>query len=155
MRLILLNLLCYFILSSTFDFARFLCRLYYIFSMNELRFPYRTGGVSSRKQQSTNRVSYKKFQLIRVLPSDDDDVLDIEAMAEEPGVQVWMPIRLNKTADLVLPPGVARDAKRFLTNREIDFVVLSSDLEVRCIQRGIIFGVGHLVYQCAGKCFLK
>lgn len=88
------------------------------------------GGISKNKQSATSRVSYKRFQLIRVLPSDDDDVLDIEAMAEEPGVQVWMPIRLNKTTDLVLPPSVARDAKRFLANREIDFVVLSSDLEV-------------------------
>lgn len=88
------------------------------------------GGVSSRKQ-TTSRVSYKKYQLIRVLPADEDEVLDIEAMAEEPGVQVWMPIRLNKTADLVLPPGVARDVKRFLIQREIEFVVVSSDLEVR------------------------
>jgi len=64
------------------------------------------------------------------MPSDEDDVLDIEAISEEPGVQVWMPIRMNKTADLVLPPSVARDAKRFLSQREIDFIVLSSDLEV-------------------------
>jgi len=76
-----------------------------------------------------------------VLPSDEDEVLDIEAMSEEPGVQVWMPIRLNKTADLVLPPSVARDAKRFLTQREINFVVLSSDLEV-CIQ----FNYKYIVY---------
>lgn len=75
-------------------------------------------------------MSYKKFQLIRVLPANEDDVLDIEAMSEEPGVQVWIPIRMNKTADLVLPPSVARDAKRYLTQREIDFVVLSSDIEV-------------------------
>lgn len=75
-------------------------------------------------------MSYKKFQLIRVLPSDEDDVLDVEALSEEPGVQIWMPIQLNKTADLVLPPSVARDVKRFLSQREIDFVVLSSDLEV-------------------------
>ncbi|XP_001949019.4 carboxypeptidase B [Acyrthosiphon pisum] len=87
-----------------------------------------TGGVSNKKQ-TPSRVSYKKFQIIRVLPSDEDEVLDIEAMSEEPGVQVWMPIRLNKTADLVLPPSVARDVKRFLTQREINFIVLSSDLE--------------------------
>lgn len=87
------------------------------------------GGVSNSRE-ATSRVSYKKYQLIRVLPTDEDEVLDIEAMAEEPGVQVWMPIRLNKTADLVLPPSVARDVKRFLIQREIDFIVLSSDLEV-------------------------
>jgi len=68
-----------------------------------------------------------------VLPADEDEVLDIEAMSEEPGVQVWLPIQLNKTADLVLPPSVARDVKQFLTQREINFIVLSSDLEV-CIQ---------------------
>lgn len=65
-----------------------------------------------------------------MLPSNEDDVLDIESVSEEPGVQVWMPIRLNKSADLVLPPSVARDVKRFLAQREIDFIVLSSDLEV-------------------------
>lgn len=92
---------------------------------------YFIGGVSNSRQ-ATSRVSYKKYQLIRVLPTDEDEVLDIEAMSEEPGVQVWMPIRLNKTADLVLPPSVARDVKRFLIQREIDFIVLSSDLEV-CI----------------------
>ncbi|XP_025409670.1 carboxypeptidase B-like [Sipha flava] len=86
------------------------------------------GGISNRKQ-IPNRVSYKKYQLIRVVPTDEDEVLDIEAMSEEPGVQVWMPIRLNKTADLVLPPSVARDVKRFLSQREIEFVVVSSDLE--------------------------
>lgn len=90
---------------------------------------YCIGGVSNSRQ-ATSRISYKKYQLIRVLPTDEDEVLDIEAMAEEPGVQVWMPIRLNKTADLVLPPSVARDVKRFLIQREIDFIVLSSDLEV-------------------------
>lgn len=68
-----------------------------------------------------------------MLPSDEDEVLDIEAMSEEPGVQVWLPIRLNRTADLVLPPSVAREVKRFLTQREINFIVLSSDLEV-CVQ---------------------
>lgn len=87
------------------------------------------GGVSNRKK-TPSRVSYKKYQLIRVVPADEDEVLDIEAMSEEPGVQVWMPIRMNKTADLVLPPSVARDVKRFLIQREIDFVVVSSDLEV-------------------------
>lgn len=90
------------------------------------------GGASSSKPKSS-RVSYKKYQLLRVLPSNEDDVLDVEALSEEPGVQVWMPIRLNKTADILLPPSVARDVKRFLTQREIDFVILSSDLEVSII----------------------
>jgi len=100
---------------------------------------YISGGVSNKKQ-TTSRVSYKKYQIIRVLPSDEDEVLDLEAMSEEPGVQVWMPIRLNNTADLVLPPSVARDVKRFLTQREINFVVLSSDLEV-CVQFNYIFKI--------------
>lgn len=88
------------------------------------------GGVPNNKR-SISRVSYRRFQLIRVQPSNEDDVLDLETISEEPGVQIWKPIRLNHTADLVLPPSVARDAKRFLTQREINFVVLSSDLEVR------------------------
>lgn len=98
----------------------------FIFSFNI----FAGNSVSNSKPTITSRVSYRKYQLIRVLPSNEDDVLDVEAMSEEPGVQVWMPIRLNKTADLVLPPSVTRDVKRFLTQREIDFVVLSSDLEV-------------------------
>lgn len=89
-----------------------------------------TGSASNSKPKHS-RVSYKKYQLLRVLPSDEDDVIDIEGLSEEPGVQVWMPIRKNNTADLLLPPSVARDVKRFLTQREIDFVILSSDLEVR------------------------
>lgn len=100
---------------------------------------YISGGVSNKKQ-TTSRVSYKRYQIIRVLPSDEDEVLDLEAMSEEPGVQVWMPIRLNNTADLVLPPSVARDVKQFLTQREINFVVLSSDLEV-CVHFNYTFKI--------------
>lgn len=89
------------------------------------------GSVSSSNNRIvSSRVSYKKFQLIRVIPFDEDDVLEIEGVSEEPGVQVWMPIRKNKTADLLLPPSIARDVKRFLTQKEIEFVVLSTDLEV-------------------------
>ncbi|XP_050426299.1 carboxypeptidase B-like isoform X2 [Adelges cooleyi] len=86
-----------------------------------------SGGMTNSRQ--SRRVSYRKYQLVRVRPADEDAVLEIEAVAEEPGVQVWMPIRMNKTADLVLPPSVARDVKRFLTQREIDFEIVSSDLE--------------------------
>lgn len=81
-----------------------------------------------------------------MLPFDEDDVLDVEALSEEPGVQIWLPIRMNKTADLVLPPSVARDAKRFLSQREIDFVVLSSDLEV-CVN----LIIKNSIYTCFCK----
>lgn len=101
-----------------------------IYIYNKYNYCYYFVGRISNNKQPTSRISYKKFQLIRILPIDEDDVLDVEALSEEPGVQIWLPIRMNKTADLVLPPSVARDAKRFLSQREIDFVVLSSDLEV-------------------------
>lgn len=79
---------------------------------------------------SSQKVSYKKYQLIKVKPIDDDAVLEIESVAEEPGVQVWTPIRINQTVDLILPPSAAASVKRFLSQREIDYEVVSNDLEV-------------------------
>ncbi|XP_050533724.1 carboxypeptidase B-like isoform X1 [Daktulosphaira vitifoliae] len=89
-----------------------------------------TGNIMKRESvTSSNKVSYKRYQLIKVKPIDDDAVLEIESVAEEPGVQVWTPIRINQTVDLVLPPSLARDVKRFLSQREIDYEVISNDLE--------------------------
>ncbi|KAK9507608.1 hypothetical protein O3M35_007428 [Rhynocoris fuscipes] len=81
------------------------------------------------RTQTNSRVSYKHYQLLRVRPSTDDELQELEALEEEPGIEFWSPPITNRSADLVAPPDVAEYLKEYLTDKDVQFTVLSSDLD--------------------------
>lgn len=77
-----------------------------------------------------DRVSYKGFQLLRIWPRTDDAVEDLRNLGEQPRVQLWLPPVKNMSVDVVLPPNIASAVKEEFKDRDIEYSVLSTDIEV-------------------------
>lgn len=77
------------------------------------------------------KVSYKRFQLLRVRPRSEEEVEDVANLEGETNVQFWTPLMKNRTVDIVIPPDLSLNIKEFFKDRGIPFTVLSTDLEVR------------------------
>lgn len=80
---------------------------------------------------SSNKVNYKRYQLVRVIPRTDMQVDDVLALKEEiEGLMYWTQPAKNNSADILIPPELVTDVKEFLQLRELEFVVLLKDVQV-------------------------
>lgn len=77
-----------------------------------------------------NRVSYKGFHLLRIWPHTDDAIENLKMLGEQPRVQLWLPPLKNMSVDVILPPNMASAVKNELTENDIEYSILSNDIEV-------------------------
>ncbi|KAF4517738.1 hypothetical protein B566_EDAN002943 [Ephemera danica] len=83
------------------------------------------------RSASNGRVSYRGFQLLRATPRTPDQLLEMRGLEEEfEGVSFWRaPRAKNISADIQVPPTQVASVKSFFRERQIDFEVLSQDLQ--------------------------
>lgn len=77
-----------------------------------------------------NRVSYKGFHLLRIWPHTDDAIESLKMLGEQPRVQLWSPPLKNMSVDVILPPSMASAVKTELTENDIEYSILSNDIDV-------------------------
>jgi len=86
-------------------------------------------GVDSRRER---RVSYRGHQLLRVSTrSNHRDKLNMMHTELGPGLQVWTTVSRNRSTDILVPPNLVYSVKQFLQEHDMDFAVLSSDIQVK------------------------
>ena len=77
------------------------------------------------------KVSYKRHQLLRVIPRTDIQVDDVLTMREElEGLMFWTEPARNHSTDILVPPDLIPDVKEFLQLRGLEFIVLLKDVQV-------------------------
>jgi hypothetical protein len=77
------------------------------------------------------KVSYKRHQLLRVIPRTDIQVDDVLTMREEvEGLMFWTEPARNHSTDILVPPDLIPDVKEFLHLRGLEFIVLLKDVQV-------------------------
>jgi len=77
------------------------------------------------------KVSYKRHQLLRLIPRTDIQVDDVLTMREElEGLMFWTEPARNHSADILVPPDLIPDVKEFLQLRGLEFIVLLKDVQV-------------------------
>ncbi|XP_017891839.1 carboxypeptidase B-like [Ceratina calcarata] len=88
-------------------------------------------GPEKNHKSRSARVSYKNYQLIRLLPNTQGHVNELKELKEtEPeDIKFWTEPMYNKTTDVVVSPDLISDLKMFLKDRAIDFQVLIPDLQ--------------------------
>ena len=67
---------------------------------------------------------------MRIWPRTDDAIEELRILSEQSRVQLWLPLVKNMSLDVVVPPSIAPDLKDILQERDIEFSVLSTDIEV-------------------------
>ncbi|XP_015609902.1 carboxypeptidase B [Cephus cinctus] len=89
------------------------------------------GSESKSVKSPGSRVSYKGHQLLRIIPSNDKQVLDLEELRdnEVEDLKFWTQPAKNRTTDIVVSPEIIQDMKNFLKSQKYDFKVLISDLQ--------------------------
>jgi len=77
------------------------------------------------------KVSYKRHQLLRVIPRTDIQVDDVMTMREElEGLMFWTEPARNHSTDILVPPDLIPEVKEFLQLRELEYIVLLKDVQV-------------------------
>lgn len=82
--------------------------------------------------RSNDRQSYRQYQLLRAVPLTPEDLEELEGLDEESGVMFWGTPAVNRSLDMVVAPGVVDDVKQFLADSDIDYTVLSVNVQVKC-----------------------
>ena len=72
-------------------------------------------------------------QVLRIRPTTDEDVSELKTLEDEQGLEFWNPPMKNGSSDLMVPPEVSEYLREYLQDRDIEFSVLTNDLEVRKI----------------------
>ncbi|XP_033208197.1 carboxypeptidase B-like isoform X1 [Belonocnema kinseyi] len=88
-------------------------------------------GESKSSRSISNKISYKDFRLLRILPTTNSHVNDLRSMYEtEPeDIKFWtFPVK-NRSADVLVSPKIITDVITFLEERKIEYTVLISDLQ--------------------------
>lgn len=90
------------------------------------------GSESKSVKSRGSRVSYKGHQLLRIVPTTDDQVADLQDLrdSETDDLKFWTQPVKNRSADIVVAPRIVADVKNFLREQKYDFKVLISDLQV-------------------------
>jgi hypothetical protein len=87
--------------------------------------------MNENRDDTSKKVYYKGYQLLRVTPRTDVQVHDVLALREETdGLMYWLQPAKNRSADILTPPDLVIDVKQFLQLRGIEFVVLLKDVQV-------------------------
>jgi hypothetical protein len=77
------------------------------------------------------KISYKRHQVLRVIPRTDIEVDDVLTMREEvEGLMFWTEPARNHSADILVPPDLIPDVKEFLQLRGLEYIVLLKDVQV-------------------------
>lgn len=88
-------------------------------------------GVDDEWGAGAKKLSYKRHQLLRVIPRTDIQVDDVLTMREElEGLMFWTEPARNHSADILVPPDLIPDVKEFLQLRGLEFIVLLKDVQV-------------------------
>jgi len=83
------------------------------------------------EERGSDRISYKKFQLLRIWPRTDEAVDQIRGLSDKSSrVQMWLPLVKNASVDVVLPPSLVSETKEELEDKDVEFSVQSADIEV-------------------------
>jgi len=83
------------------------------------------GGAGAKK------ISYKRHQLLRIIPRTDIEVEDVLTMREEvEGLMFWTEPARNHSTDILVPPDLIPDVKEFLQLRGLEYIVLLKDVQV-------------------------
>jgi hypothetical protein len=89
------------------------------------------GHMDNKWDDSSAKVDYKRYQLLRVIPRTDIQVEDVLALKEEiEGLMYWTQPAKNHSTDILIPPDLVLDVKQSLQLRGIEFVVLLKDVQV-------------------------
>jgi hypothetical protein len=90
------------------------------------------GNMDDKRESSSQKVNYKRHQVLRVTPRTDQEVDGVLALREEiDGLMYWTEPAKNHSADILVPPDLVADVKEFLQLRGLEFVVLFMDVQVR------------------------
>jgi hypothetical protein len=77
------------------------------------------------------KITYKRHQLLRVIPRTDIEVDDVLTMREEvEGLMFWTEPARNHSTDVLVPPDLIPDVKEFLQLRGLEYIVLLKDVQV-------------------------
>ncbi|XP_014287173.1 carboxypeptidase B [Halyomorpha halys] len=82
-----------------------------------------------RSSGRSDKVSYRNYQLLRVRPSTQEARDELENLIGEPGLEFWSLPMKNRTTDILVSPDLAEYMKEYLADKDIEFTVLSSNLE--------------------------
>jgi len=77
-------------------------------------------------------VHFRSWRLFKATPRSQDQLDEMKSIEEDfDKVQYWVaPVARNQTADFIVPPGMVSVMKDFLLERQINFEVVSEDLQV-------------------------
>lgn len=73
-----------------------------------------------------------RWRLFKATPRSQDQLDEMKSIEEDfDKVQYWIaPVERNQTADFIVPPDMVSVMKDFLRERQINFQVVSDDLQV-------------------------
>ncbi|XP_046604830.1 carboxypeptidase A4-like [Neodiprion virginianus] len=89
------------------------------------------GGESKSSKPRPNRVTYKGHQLLRITPTTDSQVAELQEMMEsgDDGLKFWTLPAKNRSTDVVVAPDMLSELKDSLREQKFGFKVLINDLQ--------------------------